>query len=190
MKVVPPILLMVSCLFLTACGGNPIDYDKGPISSIFVWRQDAYAEHPAVPEENAPGMPTSELKKLVGKELELVYPHGAHRHTVRILFTSSMRCDVTTDTPTWLGDGVGDMRTYRNGNYDYKITDAEGKKATLVVSFSDGWGWLRLTMNMEFQDVYTSMPTTIQSFIDSMGTNLANDTPAVSSTWRLAQGGE
>lgn len=190
MKAVLPVFLAVSCLFWASCGGKPIDYDQGPMTTIFVWRQEAFAEHPAVPEENAPGMPTSDLTKLVGKELSIVYPHNGHTHTVQILFTSSMRCDVTTDTPTMVGGGVGDMRTYRNGNYEYKITDAEGKKATLVISFSDGWGWLQLTMNMEFQDVYTSMPTTIRSFVDSTGTNLANNAQARTSTWRLAQGGE
>lgn len=165
---------------LSSCGGEPKDYDKNTDQSVFVWRQTAFAEHPAVENDGDLGTPKSTRKALIGKSLTVTYTVNGVARMLVVEFTSQTRCIVHTD------EIAGMIVHYPGASYNYKIDDADGKKATLIVSYDTDITYYQFTLKLEFQNAFNSAPTTFQEYRGAGGVALLPaGTAATTSQWAL-----
>lgn len=135
---------------LTGCGGEPERYDDHTDVSIFVWRQDAWAEHPGVAEQGDPGAPVSVHRRLIGKEMTLQWGENS----IVISFNSVLHCNVTTNIPGSIWGAY--HSTSAMNKYEYTVTDAkDGKRATLAVNFLNVQGFLgKVKVDLTFTDAF------------------------------------
>lgn len=153
-------------IILSGCGGQPENYDEVDRKSVFVWRDTAYAEHPAVAEEDDPNVPLSSVRRLVGKRMTLRYM-DVEMQEVMVDFDSAYHCNVTMDTD-YIWDGWAQF-TYSDAatnNYKYTVTDAEGegKKASLSITYTTRTLYsISLKLDLEFTDTGNATAT-IQEF--------------------------
>ena len=159
-------LLSLASWALSSCGGEPIDYDSNVVSTVFVWRQNAFAEHPGVAQENDPGMPASTRKALIGKTLTVNFTVNAVPYQMAISFLSQTRCVIRTDVRI-AANGV--MTTF-NGTYTYEIDNAAGTEATLTFSFDDNLFWSNTCeMKLVFPTNAMSCTATFTQFVNGLG---------------------
>ncbi len=180
---ITPLAAVLVPLALLSCGGEPLDYDSKVASSVFVWRDDAFAEHPAVVHENDPGMPDSTRKALIGKTLSVDFTTGGVAYQLIVEFQSQTRCVVRTDVRV-VADGV---MTAFPGTYVYKIDNTAGTEATLTLSFDDNNFWSNTcVLKLVFQSAVNSSPTTFTQFRNSGNETIVPvGTQATTSTWAL-----
>lgn len=170
---------LLASTLLVACGGQPKDY-KNTNSSVFVWRDDAYAEHPAVAREGDAGTPKSARKALIGKTVTMNYTVNGADLVLMVEFTSQVKCNVRTNIID------GNLTTYPAGSYSYVVNDEAGKKSTLTVSFDAPDNYYQFKVAFDFQSPINSAPTTVQEFRSSTGTVIVPvGTRATTSTWAL-----
>lgn len=145
-----PALAAVVLTALCGCGGQPEHYDEETGASVFVWNQNAWAEHPGVAEKGDPGTPVSSHRRLIGKTMTLTWGENS----IVINFNSVLHCNVTTAIPNAAWGNY--HSTAAMNKYEYTLTDEkEGKKASLTVNYLNQDGFLgKVKVDMTFTDVF------------------------------------
>lgn len=119
------ITAVLASTLLLSCGGEPRDWDADTLSTVFVWKETAYAEHPGVENRTDPGIPSSLTRILVGKRMTMTYRLGNINYTMSATFASPMGCQVETNI---IGNA---LNTYTNASYLYEPLSATTARLTL-----------------------------------------------------------
>lgn len=173
-----------SILLLVSCGGEPIDYCKKTDQSVFVWRQTAYAEHPAVASDGDQGTPLSARKALMGKTFSVAFTLNGEERIFVVNFISQVRCTVRTNIRLVVPEGT--TVEYPNATYNYIIDNNEGTEATLAVSFDSAATTNQCSLKLVFVDVFNATPTTFLEFRNGDGIVVVPaQTRATTARWTL-----
>lgn len=135
---------------LSGCGGQPERYEDGSAVSVFVWNEDAWAEHPGVEHDGDLGTPISSRRRLIGKRMTLTFNDG-NEQTISLLFDTQFHCIVETRL-------FGIFNGFTNSNasnntYEYTLVGNEGRAAKLTVTYLDNQGDVG---NIDVDLVFTS----------------------------------
>lgn len=175
-------------ILLSSCGGEPLDYSKNTEKSVFIWRDGAWAEHPGVAMEGAPGTPKSARKALVGKIFRVAYTLDGQDYTFYVTFTSQVRCSVRTNARLVVPDGTTEATEYSDATYTYKIDNNNGTEATLTVSFDSAAASNQCTLKLIYRDAFNAT-TTFMQFRNGNGiTVVPAGTRATEGTWQVLEG--
>lgn len=139
-KTVLPAAACAALAVLAGCGGQPERYEDGSAVSVFVWNEDAWAEHPGVAAEGDPGTPISSRRRLVGKQMTLTFnaAGGAGQQEIIIRFDTQSHCRVETKL---FGVVNGFMTSNASNNsYEYTLVGDAGTAAKLTVTYIDAEG--------------------------------------------------
>lgn len=174
-------------LALTGCGGQPERYDDATNVSVFVWNQDAWAEHPGVVNEGDPGTPTSVRRRLIGKTMTLEFMVNGNRQVITVQFVTQLRCVVQTEMPNFI-NGMNNSN-WSGNNYEYTVEGGDkGQEAQLTVNFLTDGGWLatvktNLTYTSALQANASLQELRLDGDLTGAGINLIVPGQAGTVTW-------
>ncbi len=152
-------LACASLTILTGCGGEPERYDEKSQISVFVWKQTAYAEHPGVENDGDFGTPISARRRLIGKNMALIFNVNGLQQRFSVFFDTQLHCNVQTVMPAFpLG---GTITSISNSNtYTYEVTDKDGQQAALTINYVTELGYLAsLKANLTFTNARQATAT-------------------------------